>query len=132
MARQGISKEMYLQISGRPRRSSPIEAEPEAEKTLRREAVIAAVVEAEKIEPTDDEVLEALEPTAERNKTTPQKLFKQLDSNGRLDRTRERARQPPGRRVAGRAGQADQRRTVRRRASSCGLPSRRRGGRIGL
>jgi FKBP-type peptidyl-prolyl cis-trans isomerase (trigger factor) len=50
--------------------------------------VIAAVVEAEKIEPSDGDVLEALEPTAERGKTTPEKLMKDLESNGRLTRLR--------------------------------------------
>ena len=88
LARQGISKEMYLQISGQSEEEMAHDAEEEAEKTLRREAVIAAVVEAEKIEPSEEDVLEALQPTAEREKTTPEKLFKQLESNGRLGRLR--------------------------------------------
>ena len=45
LARQGISKEMYLQISGQDEEQLAHDAEGEAEKTLRREAVIAAVVE---------------------------------------------------------------------------------------
>jgi trigger factor len=88
LARQGISKEMYLQISGQDEEQMAHEAEEEAEKALRREAVIAAVVAAEKIEPTEAEVLAALEPTAERSKTTPEKLLKQLESGGRLGRLR--------------------------------------------
>jgi trigger factor len=88
LARQGISKEMYLQISGQDEEQMAHDAEEEAEKTLRREAVIAAVVEAEKIEPTDADVIAVLEPTAERSKTTPEKLLKQLDSSGRLGRLR--------------------------------------------
>jgi trigger factor len=88
LARQGISKEMYLQISGQDEEQMAHEAEEEAEKALRREAVIAAVVAAEKIEPTEAEVLAALEPTAERSKTTPEKLLKQLDSGGRVGRLR--------------------------------------------
>ena len=56
---------------------------------LKREAVLAAIVEAEGIEPTDDELLEALEPTAERQGTTTEKLLEQLRSNGRLDRLRQ-------------------------------------------
>jgi trigger factor len=51
--------------------------------------VLAAVVEAEGIEPTDDQVREALEPTAERQGTTVEKLFERLRSNGRLDRVRQ-------------------------------------------
>jgi trigger factor len=88
LARQGISKEMYLQISGQDEEQMAQQAEEEAAQTLRREAVIAAVVRAEKIEATDEDILEALEPTAERGKTTPQKLFDELSRNGRLNRLR--------------------------------------------
>src|SRR5579875_597890 len=88
LARQGISKEMYLQISGQSEEEMAHGAEEEAEKTLRREAVIAAIVEAEQIEPTDEELLEALQPTAEREKTTPEKLLKRLEENGRVGRLR--------------------------------------------
>ncbi len=88
LARQGISKEMYLQISGQDEEQLAHDAEQEAEATLRRDAVIAAVVEAEQIEPSEADVLEALQPTAERGKTTPEKLLKKLDNGGRLERLR--------------------------------------------
>jgi trigger factor len=88
LARQGISKEMYLQISGQDEEQMANEAEAEAAQTLRREAAIAAVVIAEKIEASDDDILEALEPTAERSKSTAQKLFDELSKNGRLNRLR--------------------------------------------
>jgi trigger factor len=88
LSRQGISKEMYLQISGQDEEQLAHDAEEEAEQTLRREAVIAAVVDAEKIEPSEADLLEALKPTAEREKSTPEKLLKQLDSNGRVGRLR--------------------------------------------
>jgi trigger factor len=88
LARQGISKDAYLRITGRDEETLAHEAEPEAAAALRREAVLAAIVEAEKIEPTDEQVREALEPTAERQGTTAEKLFEQLDSGGRLDRVR--------------------------------------------
>ncbi len=88
LARQGISKEMYLEISGQDEEQMAHDAEEEAEKTLRREAVIAAVVEAEGIEPTEDDLTEALESSAERNKTTVQKLRHELESTGRLERVR--------------------------------------------
>jgi trigger factor len=88
LARQGISKEMYLQISGQDEEQLAHAAEEEAEQTLRREAVVAAVVEAEKIEPSDEDVLEALRPTAEREKTSPEKLRSRLESNGRIERLR--------------------------------------------
>lgn len=88
LARQGVSKEAYLQIAGRTEEQLSEQAEPEAEQALKREAVIAAVVEAERIEPSDEQVLEALTPSAERNKTTAEKLLHQLESGGRLARVR--------------------------------------------
>jgi trigger factor len=89
LARQGISKEAYLRISDRDEETLAHEAEPEAAAALKREAVLAAIVEAEHIEPTDDQVREALEPTAERQGTKVEKLFERLRSTGRLDRLRQ-------------------------------------------
>jgi trigger factor len=89
LSRQGISRDVYVQISGQTPHQMAEAAEPEAERTLKREAVIAALVEAEQIVPTDEQILEALEPTAERNKTTAAKLFEQLTQSGRLERMRE-------------------------------------------
>ncbi len=88
LARQGISKEAYLRISDRDEETLAHEAEPEAAAALKREAVLAAIVEAEGIEAADDQVREALEPTAERQGTTAERLFEQLRSSGRLDRIR--------------------------------------------
>ena len=88
LARQGISKESYLRITGRDEEALAHEAEPEAAAQLRREAVLAAIVDAEGIEPTDEQVREAIEPTAERQGTTVDKLFEQLRDSGRLDRLR--------------------------------------------
>jgi trigger factor len=89
LARQGVSKETYLRITGREEEELAHEAEPEAAAALKRDAVLAAIVEAENIEPTDEQVREALEPTAERQGTTAETLFEQLDSAGRLDRLRQ-------------------------------------------
>jgi trigger factor len=88
LARQGISKESYLRITGRDEEALAHEAEPEAAAQLRREAVLAAIVDAEGIEPTDEQVHAAIEPTAERQGTTVDKLFEQLRDSGRLDRLR--------------------------------------------
>jgi trigger factor len=88
LARQGISKESYLRVTGRDEETLAHEAEPEAAAALKREAVLAAIVEAEQIEPSDEQVVEALQPTAERQGTSIEKLFEQLRSSGRLDRVR--------------------------------------------
>jgi trigger factor len=89
LQRRGISKEAYLQIAGKDEESLAHEAEPEAATALRREAVLAAVVEAEQIEPSEEDIRAALEPSAERTGTKIEKLLEQLRSNGRLERLRE-------------------------------------------
>src|SRR5579884_2285249 len=88
LARQGISKESYLRFSGRDEETLAHEAEPEAAAALKREAVLAAIVEAENIEPTDEQIREALEPTAERQGIEMDKLMDRLRETGRLDRIR--------------------------------------------
>jgi trigger factor len=86
---QGITKDVYLQISGKTEHELSEEAEPEAEAALRREAVLAAVVEAEGIEPTDAELQDALAPVAYRDGSDPAELLEALRKNGRLDQLRE-------------------------------------------
>jgi trigger factor len=85
LGHQGINKEAYLRIAGRSEEEILEEAKPDAEKALRREAVIAAVIEAEGIEPTDGDILDALQATAARERTTPEKLRARLEKAGRLD-----------------------------------------------
>jgi trigger factor len=89
LARQGISKEAYLQIAGKDEETLAREAEPEAAKALRREAVLAAIVQAENIEPSEEKLLEELEPSAERAGTSPPELLERVTKNGQLDRLRE-------------------------------------------
>jgi trigger factor len=89
LARQGISKETYLQISGKDEETLAHDAEPEAEAALKRDAVLAAVVEAEQIVPTEEELLEAIAPVAERDGAKPEKLLERLRKRGRLDTLRE-------------------------------------------
>jgi trigger factor len=85
LGHQGISKEMYLQISGRDEEDIIAEGKPDAERQLKREAVLAAIVAAESIEPSEEEVLEALEEAAPSEETTPKKLLERMKSAGRLD-----------------------------------------------
>ncbi|MGH2856611.1 MAG: trigger factor [Solirubrobacteraceae bacterium] len=89
LARQGISKDAYLRIAGRDEEEMAREAEPEAAAALRREAVLAAVVAAERIEPTDDDLLEALAPAAERDGADPAELLARLRKAGRVEELRE-------------------------------------------
>jgi trigger factor len=85
LSHQGINKEMYLQISGKTEEEIVDEALPDAEQALRREAVLAAVIEAESIEPADGDVLDALQSTAAREDSTPEELRARLEKAGRLD-----------------------------------------------
>ncbi len=89
LSRQGISKEAYLQIAGKDEEQLAHEAEPEAAAALRREAVLAAVVEAEGIEPTDERLLEELGPAAERAGSSAEELLERLKDSGRIDQVRE-------------------------------------------
>jgi trigger factor len=89
LERQGISKEAYLRIAGKDEETLAHEAEPEAERALRREAVLAAVVDAEEIRPSDEQVAEALEPTAQRAGKSTDELIEQLRQADRLERLRE-------------------------------------------
>ncbi len=89
LARQGINKDTYLQITGKSEEEIAHDAEPDAAAALRREAVLAAVVAAESIEPSDAELVEALTPAAERDGADPAELVEQLRKANRLDSLRE-------------------------------------------
>ncbi|MET0686599.1 MAG: trigger factor [Solirubrobacteraceae bacterium] len=85
LSHQGINKEMYLQISGRSEEDIVSEGKVDAERQLKREAVLAAVVAAESIEPSEDEVLAALEEAAPQERTSAKKLLERMKSANRLD-----------------------------------------------
>jgi trigger factor len=89
LARRGISKDMYLRIAGKDEETLAHEAEPEAEKALRREALLSAVVDAEQIQPSDEDIRRMLESTAEREGEDAEKLLERLRESGRLDRVRD-------------------------------------------
>jgi trigger factor len=89
LGRQGIGKDTYLKIAGKDEEELAHEAEPEAAAALRREAVLAAIVAAENIEPTDEELVEALKPAAERDGSDPAELMERLRKAGRLEELRQ-------------------------------------------
>ncbi len=82
---QGIARDMYFQIAGKTEDELLEEGSEEAERTLQREAVLAAIVDAEDLEPSDSDVLDALQASAVRDDTTPEKLRERLEKAGRLD-----------------------------------------------
>jgi trigger factor len=91
LAEQGVSREAYLRVSGKTEEELLREARPDAERALRREAVLAAIVEAEGIEPSEDDLLQALEHSAEHEQTSAGALLERLRRAGRLDALRREA-----------------------------------------
>jgi trigger factor len=83
LSHQGISKDAYLQISGRTEEQIVADGAEDARRSLEREAVLAAVVEAEGIDPSEDEVLEAVERVSGRRPNA--KALARLRDSGRLD-----------------------------------------------
>jgi len=92
LAQQGMNPDAYLQMEDKTREQVIEESRPEAEAELRREAVLAAIAEAEGIEVSEEEMVEALEHSAEHERTTPEKLLKRLRESGRDAMIREDVR----------------------------------------
>ncbi len=83
MAAQGMNPETYLQAQGKTREEVIGESLDDAEREIRREAVLVAVAEAEGIEVSDAELEEELEHMASHERTTAAKLLKRLRRDGR-------------------------------------------------
>jgi trigger factor len=89
LAGRGMDPNQFLQMQGKTRDELIEETKPDAEKELKREAVVTAIAEAEGIEVTEEEMVEALEHSAEHERTTPEKLLERLRQNGRDAMVRE-------------------------------------------
>jgi trigger factor len=89
LSHRGISREAYLQIVGREEEQILAETEPDAELALRREAVLTAVVAAENISASEEELQAAVAASAEREGLEPEKLLSDLRAGGRLEEVRE-------------------------------------------
>jgi trigger factor len=83
LAARGMAPDAYLQMQGKTRDEVIEESRPDAERELRREAVLAAIADEEGIEASDEEMLEALAHPAEHERTTPEKLLDRLRESGR-------------------------------------------------
>ena len=60
LQQQGLDPAQYLQLTGKSEHDLINESEPDAERALRRESVLAALVEEEGIEVSDEELLDSL------------------------------------------------------------------------
>lgn len=83
LAGRGMDPNAFLQMQGKTREELIEESKPDAEKELKREAVVTAIAEEELIEVSEEELVEALEHSAEHERTTPEKLLERLRANGR-------------------------------------------------
>jgi trigger factor len=83
LAQRGMDPNQFLQMQGKTRDELIEETKPDAEKELQREAVVTAIAEAEGIEVSEEEMVEALEHSAEHERTSPEKLLERLRQNGR-------------------------------------------------
>jgi trigger factor len=89
LAGRGMDPNQFLQMQGKNREELIEETKPDAEKELRREAVVTAIAEAEAIEVAEEEMVEALAHSAEHERTTPEKLLERLRQSGRDAMVRE-------------------------------------------
>jgi trigger factor len=78
LSARGINPATYLQMQGKSKDEVIEESKPDAERELAREAVLAAIVDAEQFEVSEEEMVEALAHTAEHERTTPEKLLERL------------------------------------------------------
>jgi trigger factor len=81
LSARGVNPQTYLQMQGKSREEMITDVESDAERALRREATLAAVAEAEGIEVTEGEMLEAL--GLGEGEETPEKLLERLRVTGR-------------------------------------------------
>jgi trigger factor len=89
LSHRGITREVYLQIAGREEAEILADMQSDAEQALSREAVVTAIVAAEGIVPSEEDLLVAMAPVAEREGVEPEKLLADLQSSGRLEEVRE-------------------------------------------
>lgn len=83
LAQRGMDPNAFLQMQGKSREEIIEESKPDAERELKRESVVTAIAAAEEIEVAEEELVEALEHSAQHERTTPQKLLERLRQNGR-------------------------------------------------
>jgi trigger factor len=89
LAGRGMDPNAFLQMQGKTREELIEETKPDAEMELKREAVVTAIAEAEGIEVSEEEMVGALEHSAEHERTTPEKLLERLRKSGRDSMVRE-------------------------------------------
>ena len=126
LRQQGMDPNAYLQMQGKSREEIVSEATPDASRALKREAVLAAVADAEQIEVSEEDMLDALQiPPGHEDHGHPEpaEALAELRSSGRDGMLRDdlRMRRPskPSPRTQSRS-----RSSRPRPATPCGRPRR--------
>jgi trigger factor len=83
LASAGRDPDSFFKTSGKTRDELIEEAKPDAAKQLARESVLEAVADAEELEVSDEELLDALKGIAEREGEKPEKVLAKLVRGGR-------------------------------------------------
>lgn len=86
---QGVSFEAYLSATGRTLDQAVDQLRPDAEMAVKRELVVEAVVEAEGVEVSDEDVEKQVREDAERMGRDADQLLAEVRSEGAFDRLRE-------------------------------------------
>jgi trigger factor len=91
LADRGVDPQAFARIQGKPREQLVADVRPEAERSLRREAVLAAIADAEGIEVSDDDLFDALRGGDESPATEKEarRALDQLRASGRDALVRE-------------------------------------------
>ena len=91
LEQQGIHPQQYLQMIGKSEEELAVESESDAETALKREAVLAAIVEAEGIEVSDEEIEQALRASAppDANEKQLKRALKRARAQGADEALRE-------------------------------------------
>ena len=91
LSHQGIDPEAFFRIQGRSRDEMVAEVTPEAVASLKRDAVLVAIADAEGIEVSDDDLFEALrgDDTSPKAEKEARKAVDKLRSSGRDTLVRE-------------------------------------------
>jgi len=90
LTHRGIDPEAFIRMQPNGREGMLSELREDAAANLRREATLAAVVDAEGIEVSDDELIEAIGPG--EGKDSPERILERLRSQGRDQILREEVR----------------------------------------
>lgn len=90
LSHRGVDPEAFLKMQENGREGMLAELREDAVKSLRREATLAAIAEAEDFDVTDADLLEALGPG--EGDSAPEKILERLRSRGRDDILREEVR----------------------------------------